>query len=528
VTGKSQIVAGVTRSVGYAYTSGNLTSLTTPSGQVVSYGYNADHQVTSVTVSGTTVLNSVTYEPLGPVSGWTWGNATTTTRTYDTDGKISQIVSAGTQTYGYDDAFRITGISDTSSGSANWTYGYDALDRITGGTSPSITRSWTYDANGNRLTEGGTAPSTYAISPTSNQITAVTGALARTYGYDAAGNTTGYATVAATYNDAGRLQTLTQGSSTETALYNALGQRIQKSGSSAGTVLYWYDEAGHLLGEYDGTGAVIEETVWLGDIPVATLRPNGASVSIYYVHSDQLNTPRQITRPSDNAQLWTWFSDPFGTDAANPNPSGLGTFAYNLRFPGQVFDGQAGLHQNGFRDYDPAVGGYVESDPIGLNGGLNTYAYVDENPITFTDVEGLSSSCPTCDAKLPESPVREVALLCYAEASSGCKNGVAEKRAITDTVYNRVAANERSWGGDSVIGVISYPGQYLGYQSPQYNRAQTPGSLDKTSCTKLKDCIAAAAASANGVANKYNGFNQTKKRGRKKICAHYFRTTHVP
>jgi len=244
VTGKGQTVGGVAQSVGYAYTNGNLASLTTPSGQTVTYGYNANHQITSVTVNGTTVLNNIAYEPLGPVSGWTWGNGTTTTRTYDTDGKISQIVSAGTKTYGYDDAFRITSISDTSAGAANWTYGYDGLDRITSGTSPLISRGWTYDANGNRLTESGTAPSAYSISPTNNRITGITGARARTYGYDAAGNTTSYATVTATYNNAGRLQTLTQAGTTETAIYNALGQRIQKSGGTTGTVLFAYDEAG--------------------------------------------------------------------------------------------------------------------------------------------------------------------------------------------------------------------------------------------------------------------------------------------
>jgi len=177
--------------------------------------------------------------------------------------------------------------------------------------------------------------------------------------------------------------------STETAIYNALGQRIQISGGVNGTVLYAYDEAGRLLGEYDGTGALIEETVWVGDTPVATLRPNGATVAIYYVHSDQLNTPRQVTRPSDNTALWTWNSDPFGTDAANPNPSGAGAFAYNLRFPGQIFDGQVGLHYNYFRDYDPAVGGYAQSDPIGLQGGSNsTYAYVSGNPLSNWDPTG--------------------------------------------------------------------------------------------------------------------------------------------
>jgi YD repeat-containing protein len=84
--------------------------------------------------------------------------------------------------------------------------------------------------------------------------------------------------VTASYNNAGRLKTLANGSSTETSTYNALGQRIRISGGVNGTVLYAYDEAGHLLGEYDGTGTLIEETVWLGDIPVATLKPSGASV----------------------------------------------------------------------------------------------------------------------------------------------------------------------------------------------------------------------------------------------------------
>jgi RHS repeat-associated protein len=87
--------------------------------------------------------------------------------------------------------------------------------------------------------------------------------------------------------------------------------------------------------------------------------------------------------------MWTWFSDPFSTDAANANPAGAGAFAYNIRFAGQVFDGKAGLHQNGFRDLDPAIGRYVESDPIGLNGGINTYAYGGDSPVTVIDPLGL-------------------------------------------------------------------------------------------------------------------------------------------
>jgi RHS repeat-associated protein len=83
--------------------------------------------------------------------------------------------------------------------------------------------------------------------------------------------------------------------------------------------------------------------------------------------------------------MWTRFSDPFGTDAANTKPAGAGAFAYNLRFPGQYFDAESGLNYNNVRDYDPSSGRYVESDPIGLSGCVNTYIYARANPIHGLD-----------------------------------------------------------------------------------------------------------------------------------------------
>jgi uncharacterized protein RhaS with RHS repeats len=74
---------------------------------------------------------------------------------------------------------RIAATNDTATGASSWTYGYDVLDRITSASSSTLTRGWTYDANGNRLSETGSSPSSYAISPSSNQITSITGALAR-------------------------------------------------------------------------------------------------------------------------------------------------------------------------------------------------------------------------------------------------------------------------------------------------------------------------------------------------------------
>src|ERR1700761_5679976 len=120
--------------------------------------------------------------------------------------------------------------------------------------------------------------------------------------------------------------------------------------------------------------------------PSTTPSANGSkSGSVSVAPPCPLNAPRQVTRPSDNTPMWTWNSDPFGTDAANPNPAGAGAFASNLRFPGQIFDGQAGLRYNYYRDYDPGTGRHLESDPIGLQGGPNTYAYVRDNPLSYID-----------------------------------------------------------------------------------------------------------------------------------------------
>jgi RHS repeat-associated protein len=184
------------------------------------------------------------------------------------------------------------------------------------------------------------------------------------------------------------MKSLQNSSSTENLLYNALGQMMETSGGAAGTVLYMYDESGHLIGEYTSAGGLIEETVWLGDIPVATLRPSGSGVTVYNIEADHLNTPRQITQATTaNTQMWTWFSDPFGTTAA----TGASGFTYNLRFPGQIYDPQAGLQQNYFREYDPAIGRYVESDPVGLRGGINTYAYSRASPVGNADPSGLQA-----------------------------------------------------------------------------------------------------------------------------------------
>jgi len=380
---------GVLKQVSYSYDSGGrIASVTLPSGHFVQYGYT-NGKVTSLTLDGVTpILSNVLYEPFGPTRGWTWGNGTLAVRDFDQDGKVTLIDSAGLNTYSYDNAFRITGITDTTDPAQSQSYGYDLLDRLTTATGSALNQSFTYDANGNRLTQGGSTASTYSVSTTNNRVNSVSGALAKTYSYDNAGNTIGDGARTFTYNDAGRMTSVTVGGVTTTYTLNGLGQRVKKT-SNTGTTYFVYDEAGHLTGEYDANGAMVQELVWFGDTPVATLRPNGSGVELSYIHTDHLNTPRKITRPSDNQLRWTWNPDPFGNGVPNQNPAGMGSFVFNQRFPGQYFDSETSLHYNYYRDgYDSATGRYTQSDPIGLAGGVNTYAYVS-NPISAIDPLGL-------------------------------------------------------------------------------------------------------------------------------------------
>jgi RHS repeat-associated protein len=143
-------------------------------------------------------------------------------------------------------------------------------------------------------------------------------------------------------------------------------------------------------GGYPPRGSRLDLTVTAGNVTCAS-GGGSPTATLYYIHSDHLNTPRAVT--NQNQQLvWRWENqEPFGNSPPEENPSGLGGFELNLRFPGQYFDKETGLAYNYFRDYDPQTGRYVQSDPIGLAGGLNTYTYVGSAPLRYSDPTGLET-----------------------------------------------------------------------------------------------------------------------------------------
>jgi RHS repeat-associated protein len=96
--------------------------------------------------------------------------------------------------------------------------------------------------------------------------------------------------------------------------------------------------------------------------------------------------------------VWRWDQqEPFGVTVPDENPSGLGAFDLPLRLPGQYFDKETNLAHNFYRDFDPAAGRYIQSDPIGLAGGINTFAYANSRPLDGSDFFGLARTCGTGD-----------------------------------------------------------------------------------------------------------------------------------
>lgn len=300
----------------------------------------------------------------------------------------------------------------TRDGTAS-TFKYDALDRLKAETGPT-SQSISYDANGNRT---GDASGSYTIKDNSNRLATRNG---QAVVHDASGNVTServrlngsLVTRVLSYNDDGQLSKVSiNGAQVASYIYDHLGLRGQKTLVSppAGIpaiTLYVHDPNGHLFQEIAGSGAragqALVTYVWKDDTPAAVIfHDTATSQHIVYLEVDSLNTPRRGT-DSAGKVVWTWTSDAFGSSAPNEDPDGDGVkTTINLRFPGQFFDAESGLHYNWHRYYDPQVGRYTQPDPIGVDGGTNQYAYVDGNPLGGVDPQGLQNDSITRRRMVP-------------------------------------------------------------------------------------------------------------------------------
>jgi RHS repeat-associated protein len=207
--------------------------------------------------------------------------------------------------------------------------------------------------------------------------------------------------------------------------------RAKKTG-----IHYVYDEGRNLVGEYGDGGAssaASKEYIWLPTASGPLLVGMLSKGKLYAIHTDHLGSPRLVT-DSANKPVWQWAYSALGDNApqvlvhggaggssgsgsggGNSGTGGSNTghsaqashehdahceheghdehVVLNLRFPGQYFDKESTLHYNGYRYYQPTTGRYVQADPIGLGGGENRFAYVNDNAINGSDPRGLCMAC---------------------------------------------------------------------------------------------------------------------------------------
>jgi RHS repeat-associated protein len=417
----AKVIQGKSYVVEYAYDkNGRVTGLTLPSGRTVTVTRASDGLATDISTKATalssseTLASGVAYRPFGPLEGLTYGNGLALTKTYDQNYWLTRTEVKATGATRLDLSFarnengQLTAVTDNASSGRGATFSYTDAGRLTTATGSWGDHTYTYDAAGNRVGKSAQAGATavqenLVLSTTSNRVDRTQqggGTTIRTLTWRPGGDLSQAVTVSGPttydyqYNARKRLRLVKlDGWDRAQYGYDFRGLRVWR------TVLtptptrqshYVFDPDGHLLAEHDGTtGAVVREYVWLDDMVVAVIESSTGTPATYFIHTGQLDEPLVMTDAA-KTDVWDAFVEPFGqAQVFNSTPVDLG-----LRLPGQWEEAETGgLFQNWRRNYDPSLGRYIESDPIGLGGGQNVYAYVDGDPLQLVDAEGLEAAC---------------------------------------------------------------------------------------------------------------------------------------
>lgn len=417
---ETKVIDGQTFITEYGYDkNGNNTTMKYASGRVVTYTY-ANDKVSGILNNGTPIANNIIYKPFGGLTTLIYGNGIQQTNIYDQQYRIASIVAGNVQnlSYTYDGNGNITGISDNQDSTKSKTYGYDAIDRLTQAQGPWGNLAYTYDGVGNRLTETTqTGTTTYSYKPNTNQLITVAGEKNYAFGFDANGNTAIENSKTYNYNQNQRLIKVTelitrqneQGAQIQETVtkgeyvYNGFALRAKKTVNGQ-AMHFMFDQQRKLIKE---VGASSSDYIYLNNNPYAKIENS----TIYFIHTDRLGTPHIMTNSSKQI-AWEIQGMPFGeTISISSN-----MIANSIRFPGQYYESETGLNQNWFREFNISFGRYLQVDPIVTNfmydnkfyfiapillsepRKFSNYAYVQNNPISHIDPEGLySAQKPGCD-----------------------------------------------------------------------------------------------------------------------------------